>query len=42
MKLTQTQYDRIADCFPRHRGNVSLSNLEVLNAIPYAPENGCV
>ena len=41
MKLTQAQYDRIADCFPRHRGNVSLSNLEVLNAILYVAENGC-
>jgi transposase len=31
----------IAYCFPRQRGNVSLSNLEVLNAILYVAEHGC-
>jgi|GEM_PF-5902396 len=29
MKLTQEQYDRIADVFPTQRGNVSLENLTV-------------
>ena len=41
MKLTEAQYAQIADCFPRHRGNVGLDNLSVLNAILYVLENGC-
>ena len=41
MKLTQEQYDRIADAFPTQRGNVSLDHLTVMNAILYALENGC-
>src|SRR5690606_24867794 len=28
-------------CLPRQRGNVSLSNRQVLNAILYVAENGC-
>ena len=32
MELTQAQYERIESCFPVQRGNVSLSNLDVLNA----------
>ena len=40
MKLTEEQYARIADCFPRHRGNVGIDNLSVLNAILYVLENG--
>jgi len=41
MKITQSQYERIAHVFPRQRGNVSLSHLEVLNAILYVAEQGC-
>ena len=41
MKITESQYRRIEACFPRQRGNVSLSNLEVLNAILYVAEHGC-
>lgn len=41
MELNQEQYERIADCLPIQRGNVTLSNLEVLNAILYVAENGC-
>ena len=41
MEITESQYLRIADCLPRQRGNVSLSNLEVLNAILYVAEHGC-
>ncbi|NJM55695.1 MAG: IS5 family transposase [Verrucomicrobiae bacterium] len=41
MILTQEQYERIKDCLPRQRGNVSLSNLQVLNAILFVAENGC-
>jgi transposase len=41
MQITRDQYERIADCFPRQRGNVSLDNLQVLNAILYVAEHGC-
>lgn len=41
MEITETQYDQIKHCMPRQRGNVSLSNLQVLNAILYVTEHGC-
>ncbi len=41
MEITQAQYERIAPSLPVQRGNVSLSNLQVLNAILYVAENGC-
>jgi transposase len=41
MEITESQYKRIEGCFPRQRGNVSISNLQVLNAILYVTENGC-
>lgn len=41
MEITESQYQRIADCLPRQRGNVSLANLQVLNAILYAAKQGC-
>lgn len=41
MEITEKQYKSIEHCFPRQRGNVSLSNLEVLNAILYVAEHGC-
>ena len=41
MEITQTQYERIAPCLPVQRGNVSISNLQVLNAVLYVAENGC-
>jgi len=41
MEISQVQYERIADCFPVHRGNVAYDNLRVLNAILYVMENGC-
>jgi transposase len=41
MKITPDQYDRIAYLLPTQRGNVSLSNLQVLNAILYVAEQGC-
>ena len=40
MELTPEQYELIEDCFPKQRGNVKLSNLEVLNAILYVAEHG--
>ena len=41
MKVTEEQYAKIAEYFPRQRGNVGLSNLSVLNAMLYVLENGC-
>jgi transposase len=41
MEISQSQYERIAHCLPRQRGNVSLSNLVVLNSILYVTEHGC-
>ena len=41
MELTASQYERIADCLPRQRGNVSMTNLELLNALLYVAEQGC-
>ena len=41
MEITQAQYERIAHCLPRQRGNVSLTNLQVLNAFLYVTEHGC-
>jgi len=41
MKLTASQYKNIESFLPRQRGNVSLSNLQVLNAILYVAEHGC-
>ena len=41
MELTQAQYDRIAPYLPVQRGNVSISNHRVLNAILYVAEHGC-
>jgi len=41
MEITAEQYERIADCLPRQRGNVNLGNREVLNAILFVAEQGC-
>ena len=41
MTITQAQYERIAPVLPVQRGNVKLSNLQVLNAILYVAEHGC-
>ena len=41
MELPETQYARIEPCLPRQRGNVSMPNLQVLNAILYVAEQGC-
>ncbi|MDY2983901.1 MAG: IS5/IS1182 family transposase, partial [Synergistes jonesii] len=31
MEITQEQYDRIEKYLPRQRGNVSMSNLQLIN-----------
>jgi transposase len=41
MEITEAQYQQIEHCLPRQRGNVSLSNLQVLNAFLYVAEQGC-
>src|SRR6204780_4979764 len=41
MEITQEQYLRIKDSLPVQRGNVSLSNLQFLNAVLYVAEHGC-
>ena len=41
MEITTAQFEQIEDCLPTQRGNVSLSNLQVLNAILFVAEHGC-
>jgi hypothetical protein len=41
MEITPAQFAQIEHCLPRLRGNVSLANLQVLNAIRglYSPQD---
>src|SRR3990172_4465235 len=41
MEITPAQYAQIESFLPVQRGNVSLDNLRVLNAILYVAEQGC-
>jgi transposase len=41
MEITSEQFSRIGTFLPVQRGNVSLTNLQVVNAILYVAENGC-
>lgn len=41
MELTEAQYCHIERCLPTQRGNVTLDNRQVLNAILYVAEHGC-
>jgi transposase len=41
MQISEAQFQRIEECLPRQRGNVCLSNHQVLNAILYVAEHGC-
>lgn len=41
MEITAEQFAKIEHCFPVQRGNVRLSNLQVVNAILYVAEHGC-
>lgn len=41
MEISAEQYQRIKHCLPKQRGNVGVSNLDVLNAVLYIAENGC-
>ena len=41
MEITPVQFEQIEHYLPTQRGNVSLSNPDVLNAILYVAEHGC-
>jgi transposase len=41
IELTKEQFERISGYLPRQRGNVSMSNHQLVNAILYVTENGC-
>ena len=41
MQITEKQYEKIAKYLPTQRGNVSMTNLQLINAILYVTENGC-
>ena len=41
MEIGEAQYRRIEPILPRRRGNVSMANLTVLNAILYVAEQEC-
>ena len=41
MEITRKQFELIAPYLHRRRGNVSMSNLQVINALLYVTENGC-
>ncbi|MGX9728461.1 MAG: hypothetical protein ACTFAK_14440 [Candidatus Electronema sp. VV] len=38
-RLTQQQYEKIADSFPRQRGDVTIDNLTMLNAAAHILEH---
>jgi len=39
--LNENQYNLIKSYLPVQRGNVKISNLTLINAVLYVPENGC-
>ena len=41
MEITEAQYTQIKHCLPTQRGNVSMLNLNLLNAVLYVAEHGC-
>jgi transposase len=41
VEITEEQYEKIADSLPRQRGNVRMSNLQVVNAMLHVAEQGC-
>ena len=41
MEITIAQYEKIEKYLPRQRGNVSMSNYQLVKAILYVTENGC-
>ena len=41
MEISEEQYARIKGSLPVQRGNVSLTNVQFLNAVLYVAEHGC-
>jgi transposase len=41
MKITANEFKVIEKLLPKQRGNVTITNLQVLNAILYVAEHGC-
>ncbi|WP_143701374.1 transposase, partial [Xanthomonas oryzae] len=41
MEITAAQFALIEHCLPLQRGNVSMTNLQVVNALLYVEEHGC-
>ena len=41
MEITEERFKRIAPLLPKQRGNVKVSNLQVVNAILHVAEHGC-
>ena len=41
MEISEAQFRLIAHCLPAQRGNVSMENRNLLNAILYVVEHGC-
>jgi transposase len=41
MEITEAQYRQIEECLPLQRGNVNISNIQVVNAILHVAEQGC-
>ncbi len=41
MKITSEEFKLIKELLPKQRGNVTVSNLHVLNAVLYVAEQGC-
>ncbi len=41
MEVNEAQYERIRQALPVQRGDVSLTNLELLNVLLYVLEHGC-
>lgn len=39
--LNEAQYNLIKPDLPKQRGNVKISNLDLINAVLYIAENGC-
>lgn len=41
MEISEVQFKQIEHCLPKQRGNVSMTNLNLLNAVLYVAEHGC-
>jgi hypothetical protein len=41
MKITNEEYEKIKHILPTQRGNVSIENVNFINALLYICENGC-